>query len=56
MGGVLSDPLKPSDLSPEDRKACLGGNPNIRAVAKRILDGKSKRVVVLAGAGISVAW
>jgi NAD-dependent SIR2 family protein deacetylase len=44
-----------TSLSPEAARAVLGGEVSLEAVAKKIIGGKVRNVVVLCGAGISVA-
>jgi NAD-dependent deacetylase sirtuin 2 len=43
------------DVHPAERAGVLGGAPSLAAVAERIADGRIRNVVVLAGAGLSVA-
>jgi len=43
-----------SRLSEEEKRSVLPGGVNLRAIAERIKNGGSKRIVVLTGAGISV--
>jgi phosphosulfolactate phosphohydrolase-like enzyme len=40
-------------LSRAQRRAVLGGEVNAAAIARRIKEGRSTKIVVLAGAGIS---
>jgi len=49
MGGAESR------LTEEERKSVLYGDPSLESIAKRILEGKSKKILVLTGAGISVS-
>jgi len=44
-----------SRLSDEERKEVLYGDPSLASIARRILEGKSKKILVLTGAGISVS-
>eukprot|EP01114_Cavostelium_apophysatum_P016490 TRINITY_DN4701_c0_g1_i1.p1 TRINITY_DN4701_c0_g1~~TRINITY_DN4701_c0_g1_i1.p1 ORF type:complete len:422 (+),score=124.93 TRINITY_DN4701_c0_g1_i1:1350-2615(+) len=42
-------------LTPEQRFEVLKGNPTLEGIAQRITEGRSKKIVVLSGAGISVS-
>eukprot|EP01119_Soliformovum_irregulare_P015441 TRINITY_DN4347_c0_g1_i2.p1 TRINITY_DN4347_c0_g1~~TRINITY_DN4347_c0_g1_i2.p1 ORF type:complete len:776 (+),score=247.52 TRINITY_DN4347_c0_g1_i2:101-2428(+) len=41
-------------LSPEEQHAVLNGNVNLAGISNRIKEGRSKNIIVLTGAGISV--
>lgn len=45
----------PSSLSDEEKQAVLGGNVTLEEICKRLKEGAYKRVMVMAGAGISVS-
>lgn len=44
-----------ADLSPEDRRSVLGGEPSVNQIAERLAKGSYRRIVVVAGAGMSVS-
>ena len=52
--GIMAQ--RPVAVTPEQRKAVFGGKkPSLQELAKQIRGGTIKRVVVLVGAGVSVA-
>uniref|UniRef100_A0A0G4GAR5 Deacetylase sirtuin-type domain-containing protein n=1 Tax=Chromera velia CCMP2878 TaxID=1169474 RepID=A0A0G4GAR5_9ALVE len=59
MGGLVSQVPEPFDIDLSDRNAVLkdldGGQLSVKAIAKLIKSGKAKNIVVMTGAGLSVA-
>lgn len=56
MGGLaIRDFFSPASLTDAERKSVLDGEPTLEKIAERIRSGDIKRIVVMSGAGTSVA-
>uniref|UniRef100_A0A0G4HJ15 Deacetylase sirtuin-type domain-containing protein n=1 Tax=Chromera velia CCMP2878 TaxID=1169474 RepID=A0A0G4HJ15_9ALVE len=53
--GMIAEIPEPDDIDEAQRLSVLNGQANVKAVAERIRSGKVKNVVVMTGAGLSVA-
>ena len=45
----------PSNLTTAEKQSVLGGNPSLEALCTQLKAGRYKRVIVITGAGLSVA-
>eukprot|EP01062_Namystynia_karyoxenos_P031929 TRINITY_DN23621_c0_g1_i1.p1 TRINITY_DN23621_c0_g1~~TRINITY_DN23621_c0_g1_i1.p1 ORF type:complete len:603 (+),score=206.97 TRINITY_DN23621_c0_g1_i1:81-1811(+) len=53
--GAAASVTEPAELPAQDRAAVLAGELSLSGIAARIKDGRSRRVLVAAGAGLSVS-